>query len=302
MTRRTGNLRADEQRLARGAPRRRGRAGAARRARRSRVRSRRGQIQLPVQITPRIEPGHVFTAFHFPEVRTNLLIGQSSDVNTSCPEYKVVAVAIEPVGDRVRAAGARPAPYPPSRRVLKQVALDGGTDEVAVELPLEIRLNGVAGRGDDAHARARLRAGRGLPLRRGDRLDGARDDAARGPGGEHRGRRSRRARCRRPRGASTRPRPAGSAGRARSRRSRRSRRSVAGGPSIRARAARRAARPAAPADLRAHRRAARDRPVRRGRRAAGGARGRRPPQRDGQGDRARRCCPARCRSPSTCCA
>ena len=65
------------------------------------VRSRRGQIQLPVQITARIEPGHVFTAFHFPEVRTNLLIGQSSDVNTSCPEYKVVAVAIELAGDRV---------------------------------------------------------------------------------------------------------------------------------------------------------------------------------------------------------
>ncbi len=65
------------------------------------LRSRRGQVQLPVQITPRIEPGHVFTAFHFPEVRTNLLIGPSADVNTSCPEYKVVAVAVEPAGDRV---------------------------------------------------------------------------------------------------------------------------------------------------------------------------------------------------------
>jgi len=65
------------------------------------LRSRRGQIQLPVQITTRIEPGHVFTAFHFPEVRTNLLIGPSADVNTSCPEYKVVAVAIEPAGDRI---------------------------------------------------------------------------------------------------------------------------------------------------------------------------------------------------------
>jgi len=65
------------------------------------VRSRRGQIKLPVKVTQRIEPGHVFTAFHFPEVRTNLLIGPSADVNTSCPEYKVVAVAIEPVGERV---------------------------------------------------------------------------------------------------------------------------------------------------------------------------------------------------------
>ena len=47
----------------------------------------------------RIEPGHVFTAFHFPEVRTNLLIGQSADVNTSCPEYKVIAVDVRPVGE-----------------------------------------------------------------------------------------------------------------------------------------------------------------------------------------------------------
>ncbi len=67
------------------------------------VRSRRGQIELAARITERIEPGHVFTAFHFPEVRTNLLIGQSADVNTSCPEYKVVAVAVEPAGDRAPA-------------------------------------------------------------------------------------------------------------------------------------------------------------------------------------------------------
>jgi len=76
------------------------------------VRSRRGQIELPLAITERIEPGHVFTAFHFPEVRTNLLIGQSSDVNTSCPEYKVVAVSVEPVGAPVAEpvpAGAVPA-------------------------------------------------------------------------------------------------------------------------------------------------------------------------------------------------
>ncbi len=66
------------------------------------VRSRRGQIELAIDVTSRIEPGHVFTAFHFPEVRTNLLVGPSADVNTSCPEYKVVAVAVEP------AAGATP--------------------------------------------------------------------------------------------------------------------------------------------------------------------------------------------------
>ena len=58
-------------------------------------------------MTDRIVPGHVFTAFHFPEVRTNLLVGGSADVNTSCPEYKVVAVAVGPV--RERATGEAPA-------------------------------------------------------------------------------------------------------------------------------------------------------------------------------------------------
>src|SRR5579871_312892 len=61
------------------------------------VRSRVGRIETVARVTDRIEPGHVFTAFHFPEVRTNLLIGSSADINTSCPEYKVVAVDVRPV-------------------------------------------------------------------------------------------------------------------------------------------------------------------------------------------------------------
>jgi hypothetical protein len=32
-------------------------------------------------------------------VRTNLLVGASADVNTSCPEYKVVAVDVRPVAE-----------------------------------------------------------------------------------------------------------------------------------------------------------------------------------------------------------
>jgi formate dehydrogenase major subunit len=63
------------------------------------VRSPHGRIELPAFLTERIEPGHVFTAFHFPEVRTNLLVGASADVNTSCPEYKVVAVDVRPVAE-----------------------------------------------------------------------------------------------------------------------------------------------------------------------------------------------------------
>ncbi len=64
------------------------------------VRSRVGQTQLYARVTPRIEPGHVFTSFHFPETRTNLLIGQSADVNTACPEYKVVAVDVRPMSEQ----------------------------------------------------------------------------------------------------------------------------------------------------------------------------------------------------------
>jgi hypothetical protein len=64
------------------------------------VRSRNGAIAIRAHVTDRIEQGHVFTAFHFPEVRTNLLIGQSADVDTSCPEYKVVAVAVYPSAAR----------------------------------------------------------------------------------------------------------------------------------------------------------------------------------------------------------
>ena len=67
------------------------------------------RIEVVARVTERIEPGHVFTAFHFPEVRTNLLIGASADVNTSCPEYKVVAVDVRPVAEepaRTPAIGA----------------------------------------------------------------------------------------------------------------------------------------------------------------------------------------------------
>ena len=70
------------------------------------VESRNGRIQVTARLTERIAPGHVFTAFHFPETRTNLLIGQSADINTSCPEYKVVAVSVTPARVGARAGRA----------------------------------------------------------------------------------------------------------------------------------------------------------------------------------------------------
>jgi formate dehydrogenase major subunit len=64
------------------------------------IRSRVGHTELYARVTERIEPGHVFTSFHFPEARTNLLVGQSADVNTSCPEYKVIAVDVRPMTEQ----------------------------------------------------------------------------------------------------------------------------------------------------------------------------------------------------------
>ncbi len=58
------------------------------------VRSLNGSTQIRAALSDRIEPGQAFTSFHFPEVRTNLLLGESADVDTSCPEYKVVPVAV----------------------------------------------------------------------------------------------------------------------------------------------------------------------------------------------------------------
>jgi formate dehydrogenase major subunit len=59
-----------------------------------------GRTEITAQVTDRIERGHVFTTFHFPETQTNLLVGASADVNTSCPEYKVVAVDVRPIGEQ----------------------------------------------------------------------------------------------------------------------------------------------------------------------------------------------------------
>ena len=109
--------------------------------------------------------------------------------------------------------------------------------------------------------------------------------------------------CASPARARSTPRPrAGCAARARSRRSPCTPSRSPDGPRARARAARRAARPPAPADVRPHRRPARHRAVQRRGRAAVRARGRRPPQRDGQGDRLGAARRARAAAPDTCCA
>ena len=59
--------------------------------------SRRGRVRVKAEITRACTPGTVFMTFHYPETRTNILIGQAADEFTGCPEYKVSAVRIEKV-------------------------------------------------------------------------------------------------------------------------------------------------------------------------------------------------------------
>ncbi len=59
-----------------------------------RVRSDHGETRLRVSLSGRVERGTVFTTFHFPETRTNVLVGPVRDRISDCPEYKVVAVEV----------------------------------------------------------------------------------------------------------------------------------------------------------------------------------------------------------------
>jgi formate dehydrogenase alpha subunit len=57
--------------------------------------SRRGQVQVAAEVTRATNPGTFYMTFHFPETRTNILVGAATDEFTGCPEYKVVAVQVK---------------------------------------------------------------------------------------------------------------------------------------------------------------------------------------------------------------
>ena len=59
--------------------------------------SRAGQTVLRAMITERMQPGVVYTTFHFPESGANVITTDNSDWATNCPEYKVTAVQVMPV-------------------------------------------------------------------------------------------------------------------------------------------------------------------------------------------------------------
>jgi formate dehydrogenase alpha subunit len=63
-----------------------------------RVASRRGKIEIPVQVTPRSPQGTIFIPFHFFEAAANRLTNTALDPIGKIPEYKVCAVKVEKLG------------------------------------------------------------------------------------------------------------------------------------------------------------------------------------------------------------
>ncbi|MFT3664077.1 formate dehydrogenase subunit alpha [Piscinibacter sp.] len=61
------------------------------------IASRAGQTVQRAMISDRMQPGVVYTTFHFPESGANVITTDSSDWATNCPEYKVTAVQVTKV-------------------------------------------------------------------------------------------------------------------------------------------------------------------------------------------------------------
>ena len=63
------------------------------------VSSRAGNTVLRAVISGRMQPGVVYTTFHFPSSGANVVTTDNSDWATNCPEYKVTAVQVSHVSE-----------------------------------------------------------------------------------------------------------------------------------------------------------------------------------------------------------
>jgi formate dehydrogenase major subunit len=64
------------------------------------IKSRAGETVLRALISDRVQPGIVYTTFHFPESGANVITTDNSDWATNCPEYKVTAVQVTKVSQQ----------------------------------------------------------------------------------------------------------------------------------------------------------------------------------------------------------
>jgi formate dehydrogenase major subunit len=63
------------------------------------ISSRAGETVLRAVLTDRVQPGVVYTTFHFPSSGANVITTDNSDWATNCPEYKVTAVQVSHVSE-----------------------------------------------------------------------------------------------------------------------------------------------------------------------------------------------------------
>jgi formate dehydrogenase major subunit len=58
------------------------------------IESRAGVTVLRASVSERMQPGVVYTTFHWPASGANVVTTENSDWATNCPEYKVTAVQV----------------------------------------------------------------------------------------------------------------------------------------------------------------------------------------------------------------
>ncbi len=63
------------------------------------ISSRSGETVLRAKVADRMQPGVVYTTFHFPGSGANVITTDNSDWATNCPEYKVTAVQVTRVSE-----------------------------------------------------------------------------------------------------------------------------------------------------------------------------------------------------------
>lgn len=66
------------------------------------IESRAGDTRLRARVSSRMQPGVVYTTFHFPGSGANVVTTNNSDWATNCPEYKVTAVEVRLDGQPAR--------------------------------------------------------------------------------------------------------------------------------------------------------------------------------------------------------
>ena len=64
-----------------------------------RIYSARGEVRIKARVSTEVKPGILYTTFHFPDALVNMVTSSECDEDTMCPEYKVVAVDVERVGE-----------------------------------------------------------------------------------------------------------------------------------------------------------------------------------------------------------